>query len=670
MPHSRLSPAPRPRLHAPWRTLSCWILSGGLGLAALPHAALAQDAGGVGNGMANGAAGSVVSQARDAFGQRIGNEEIGLYTEGQVRGFSLENAGNYRMDGHYYVRAARLPDVVLAGVAIEVGANALATDFPAPSGIVASRLRRPGAGTAGLTVEAGIRPQFAPMVEMKGWLASADGALGVAGGALVNPHILYSDGTRGEEYAVGAVPRARIGALNLTGLAAWQHRRFNGNYSFRSANGALPPELKGIRLFAPPWQRFRNDMVNLGGMADWSTPDGWERKAGLFWSSSSQPENDFTMMTLNPDGTARTTAIAVRDQYTRSLSGEVLAGRRFEWLGIAHRLTGAARYRRTTTRATPGQSFDLGLVDLDARDFGPPPVLDGDMVYSHGLVRQDSIGLSYEMDIAGRVRIQAGVQRAFYRKTVAIDGAVPQETDDRYWLYNGALILPLPRGWLGYMSYTRGLEEKGVAPANAANRNEVLPAVMARQVELGVRGRVHGRLSLAAGLFEIVKPTTGFDEQGRFGLQGTVRHRGVELSLSGPLTDRLTIATGAVFLDPENSGPAVETGLIAHWPAGQSRLTAQFNMEYRLPVPANLSVDVQLTHNSTQPADMADRFRTGANSLFDIGARYRLALAGRPTTLRFRVQNLLNDRSWSASGSGTLSRVRPRAFTLTALASL
>jgi len=44
-------------------------------------------------------------------------------------------------------------------------------------------------------------------------------------------------------------------------LASWQRRRFNGNCRFRSANGALPPELKGIRLFAPPGQRISNAMV-------------------------------------------------------------------------------------------------------------------------------------------------------------------------------------------------------------------------------------------------------------------------------------------------------------------------------------------------------------------------------------------------------------------------
>src|SRR5688572_2291063 len=63
---------------------------------------------------------SVITQAQDAFGERIGTEQLGLYSESQVRGFSLQSAGIYRIDNHYFVRAAQLPDSVLDGVSIHV----------------------------------------------------------------------------------------------------------------------------------------------------------------------------------------------------------------------------------------------------------------------------------------------------------------------------------------------------------------------------------------------------------------------------------------------------------------------------------------------------------------------------------------------------------------------
>lgn len=42
---------------------------------------------------------NAVGNAVDAFGERVGIEQIGLYSESQVRGFSLSTTGSYRIDG-------------------------------------------------------------------------------------------------------------------------------------------------------------------------------------------------------------------------------------------------------------------------------------------------------------------------------------------------------------------------------------------------------------------------------------------------------------------------------------------------------------------------------------------------------------------------------------------
>ena len=83
--------------------------------------------------------------AADAFGERQGIEQVGLYNEGQVRGFDLNNSGAYRIEDSYFARAAGLNDPVLAGVAVRVGVNAARLAYPAPSGVVNYRPREPGA---------------------------------------------------------------------------------------------------------------------------------------------------------------------------------------------------------------------------------------------------------------------------------------------------------------------------------------------------------------------------------------------------------------------------------------------------------------------------------------------------------------------------------------------
>src|SRR4030095_1349006 len=88
---------------------------------------------------------SAVKSAADAFGERVGTEQSGLYTETQVRGFDLNDSGAYRIDDAYFSRAAAMNDPVLAGVGVRVGVNAVRLAYPAPSGVVNYRFRHAGA---------------------------------------------------------------------------------------------------------------------------------------------------------------------------------------------------------------------------------------------------------------------------------------------------------------------------------------------------------------------------------------------------------------------------------------------------------------------------------------------------------------------------------------------
>src|SRR5687768_5374736 len=61
---------------------------------------------------AAGAQDNAVKSAADAFGERVGTEQSGLYSETQVRGFDLNDSGAYRIDDAYFSRAAAMNDPV------------------------------------------------------------------------------------------------------------------------------------------------------------------------------------------------------------------------------------------------------------------------------------------------------------------------------------------------------------------------------------------------------------------------------------------------------------------------------------------------------------------------------------------------------------------------------
>ena len=101
--------------------------------AALPTTALAQSTGE-----------NAVASAEDAFGTFTGHEQIGVYDEGNVRGFSPGTAGNYRMEGMYFDIQGSLGNRAIEGSTIRVGPAAQGYAFPAPTGIVDLQLKKAG----------------------------------------------------------------------------------------------------------------------------------------------------------------------------------------------------------------------------------------------------------------------------------------------------------------------------------------------------------------------------------------------------------------------------------------------------------------------------------------------------------------------------------------------
>ena len=64
---------------------------------------------------------SAVESAEDAFGTSTAHEQIGVYDEGNVRGFSPGTAGNFRMEGMYFDIQGGLGNRIIDGETIRIG---------------------------------------------------------------------------------------------------------------------------------------------------------------------------------------------------------------------------------------------------------------------------------------------------------------------------------------------------------------------------------------------------------------------------------------------------------------------------------------------------------------------------------------------------------------------
>ena len=250
-------------------------------------------------------------------------------------------------------------------------------------------------------------------------------------------------------------------------------------------------------------------------------------------------------------------------------------GRQFEAGDVSHLATVSLRGGRTTVDLTSNLAIPLGAFDLRSDD--PPDGLERAWSGTRGTdtVEQVTASAGYGLAWSDRVQLRFAVHRTRYDKDVLSIAGVRTEGVSETTLYNASAIVSLTDRTAVFGSWVTGLEESGVAPTSAINRDEVLPPVEAEQFELGVRHAITPGLTFIGALFDVSKPTNGFRADGSFGLVGEVRHRGVEGSIAGQLDAKTSVVLGAVAFEPKVTGPLVDAGVVGSRAAGISQRDRQ-----------------------------------------------------------------------------------------------
>jgi iron complex outermembrane receptor protein len=613
---------------------------------------------------------NAVQAAGDAFGSSVGNERIGLYNVGDVRGFSPATAGNMRVEGLSVTEHGGFTSRVVSGSTIRVGLTAQSYPFPAPTGIADFALRNSG-NEAVLSPVLYLGPYGTRGLDLDAQVPILGDRLSVAGGVSYR----YEENFPGEDGR----------GLQGGGVLRWRPsdgievKSFYGRMqtledldvpSIFVAGPYLPPEVER-RNFGLDWAKSKGKREFYGGVGSAQLTGDWQVRAGLFrWENHGELGLTELYRNVQRDGSAQRTLIATKDQTAASTSGELRSSYSMLEGERRHTIHLAAR-GRDTKRAYGG---------ADVRDLGPgvlgrrtdAPELDFNFgSLSHDKVRQITGGVGYEGRWLGVGELSLGVQKTDYRKTSLLPGRPTLTTKDSPWLYNGTLALHLSDKLVAYAGYTTGLEESGSAPANAVNRNSAPPALRTSQRDAGLRYAIMPRLSLVAGLFDVRKPYFTVDPDRLYRELGTVRHRGVELSLAGQPIKGLSVVAGAVLLDADVSGEAVDLGIIGPKPVGTAGRIIRANLDYRLPFFEAVSADLGITSQARQVASVLSyaeiegrQLMTEPTTLFDIGARYRFKAGAAPATLRAQVTNLFDTYRWKVFPSSSFRFIDARRFQL------
>lgn len=335
-------------------------------------------------------------------------------------------------------------------------------------------------------------------------------------------------------------------------------------------------------------------------------------------------------------------------------AGQLFADINFNTGTVNHKVTTGYYMNSDLYRGSnysSGTIPDLGPFPISRPTYVAKPVFapDNDSMFTQGRDVNENWVIGDLVTFNEQWSMLAGVNRSRILSTSYSDPGVRnhEATYDKSRTSPAASLLYKPMPWLtSYLSYIEGLETGGRVPnlANYLNRNQVLPPMVSRQQELGIKASV-GNLLLTSAIFEIEK---AYQYQEAVGTQimyrqdGRQNHKGIEFGATGKLTDQWTVITGLTLLDPTVKKSTYD----GKEPVNVAKQMAKIYSEYALDEVPGLVLTGGVYYTGKQYADDANTDRLPSVVTADIGARYKTMLSNHPVTLRLNINNLFDKNYW------------------------
>lgn len=228
----------------------------------------------------------------------------------------------------------------------------------------------------------------------------------------------------------------------------------------------------------------------------------------------------------------------------------------------------------------------------------------------------------------------------------------------------GLIVKPLQNVSI-YANYIEGLQQGAIVGPTYANAGQVLAPYMSKQKEVGVKVD-WGRVTTTVSAFEITQPSaTAPSSTGVLSTDGEQRNRGLEFNTFGQLTDSVRILGGLSVVDARltHTANGINDGKQA---PGVPKLQVNIGSEWDTPFFPGFTLTGRVIYTGEQKVDNANTQTLPDWTRFDLGARYKFIVDGKPVTIRASVENVFNRSYWSSAAyaPGWLAPGAPRTFLL------
>jgi iron complex outermembrane receptor protein len=277
--------------------------------------------------------------------------------------------------------------------------------------------------------------------------------------------------------------------------------------------------------------------------------------------------------------------------------------------------------------------------------------------YVSGRYAQEGYKLGDDIRFNEHWSALVGVSRTRIKaENLTSTGDVAEKYDEKKLTPTLSLIYKPVSWWTNYVTYIEALEPGTIVGNEYANAGEVFKPYVSKQMELGAKIDWRG-LFLTGALFRIEKEN-GYNDNAlplpTYTRDGMQVHDGIEFTVTGKATDRLTLLGGVTFLDPtikKTDNPDLK----GKEPEGVAKRMIKLYGVYQIPGISGL----YLTGGAYYTGDRMHRYtingvrntpvKLPAYVIGDVGARYVTSLYGQETTFRLNVANVTDKEYWSSN---------------------
>lgn len=596
---------------------------------------------------------------------------VGYYENFVVRGFSLNSASSYKINGRTITGEQNVGLENKQQVELLKGLAGLQSGVSEPGGVVNYVTKR-AADVRSVTVSTDDRGSGYLATDVGGWFGSEQQF-----GLRVN--LAHEDIHSYVQHANGQRDFASVAFdWNISPNALLQLDVEYQNKEQRSVPGyqllggtdlphhASPKKLLAHQSGSKP---VTIDSLNLNGNFEYRFSDtlkaslsasrskviiddyssfawgcyGSDSCAGSAVPNYFSPEGNYDIYDFrSPDDTRR------NDEIQAALSGQ------FDTGSLSHELTvGTSAFRRVVDqRELINEMIGSGNIDSEPEAF---PRYTGAVNDSYR--RLDS--RQYSVFFNDRISFNDQWQTVLGGREVRLDertfddqGDTTRHTQRYEFLPQAALIYKPMQNLSLYTRYSKGLSLGGEAPWFASNAFEILAPSVSRQIEAGIKYDWQ-RMSVSATLFQIrqdyqyARPND--DASFTFVQQGEQKNMGLELAANGQATDRLHVfaSVAAIRSRVTGSGTPEYEG---HQTINVPTLRASLYGDYALPWIEGLALLGGVQYSGKKYANQQGAVEVGSYAIFNIGSRYSTRIDGYDTVFRLTIDNLFDKRYWRDVG--------------------